>query len=77
MKYHKFWPGLYQACFAKFPEPKPKPDDLKESDVEDDPDPDTHSGTDSNNDTSAGLKSKRANRKAREGKLAKRVSSFL
>ena len=73
-KYHKFWPGLYQAWFAKYPEPDPEENDPTESEVEDDPDPDTISESDADDPGgAAGSKRKRASRKVRAKKLKKKV----
>ena len=74
--YHKFWPGLYQEWFAKFPEPEPQENDPMESEVEDDAEPDALSESDDNGADAAGVasrKRKRSARSLRAKKLARKV----
>ena len=71
--YHKFWPPLFQAWFAKFPEPDPKEDDPTDMEIEDDSEPDAASESDAEGTRSAGSKHKKSERKARARKLAKKV----
>jgi len=69
-KYRKFWPGLYQDWFEKFPEPEPEEGDPTESEVDDDPDLESHSESDAGESgDAAGSKRKRSNRKAKAKKL--------
>ena len=68
-KYRKFWPGLYQDWFEKFPEPEPEEDDPTESE-DNDPDLESHSESDAGKSgDAAGSKRKWSSRKAKAKKL--------
>jgi len=74
--YHKFWIGLYQEWFAKFPEPEPQENDPMESEVEDDAEPDAFSESDDDGADAAAIASHKRKRSAhslKAKKLARKV----
>jgi len=71
--YHKFWPGLFQDWFAKYPEAEPTEDDPTDSELEIDSEPDADSECESDTPGHAGSKRKRSSGKNKAKKLAQKV----
>jgi hypothetical protein len=76
-KYTKFWPTLYQAWFAKFPEPEPREDDPSETEVEDDSEPDALSESESESGHPSGSAGSKRKRSVRRAKALKKKARSL